>query len=124
MMRDERGEITSTVIMVPVALLLFLFAVQTALTFHARSVLSAAAQDYVRAVQAEDPGSGEAAANALLTEAAGLFTASPGIEATTGGDVIGVTIRGQVKSLIPGWSPQVTGSAEGAAERFRPPDQR
>ena len=123
-MTDDRGEITSTVIMVPLMLLLFLFAVQTALAFHARSVLSAAAQDYVRAVQAEDPGSGEAAANALLSGSAGLFVSTPAIQPSTGGDVVGVTIRGQVKSLIPGWSPEVSGSAEGAAERFRPPDQR
>lgn len=121
---DDRGEVTSTVVMVPLAMLLFLVAVQVALTLHARSVLSAAAQDYVRAVQTEDPGSGEDAANAVLAGSTQLFSSRPGIDASIGADVVGVTITGTVMSLVPGWSPEVTGSAEGATERFRPPSQR
>lgn len=110
--------------MVPVAMLLFLVAVQAALTFHARSVLSAAAQDYVRAVQTEDPGSGPEAAANVLAGSSGLFTATPSIDSNVGGDVVSVTISAEVKSLIVGWSPEVTASAEGAAERFRPPSDR
>lgn len=120
----DRGEVASTVVMVPLAMLLFLVAVQIALTFHARSVLSAAAQDYVRAVQTEQPGSGEAAAANVLSGSTHLFTSTPAMAPTTGGDVVSVTITGQVKSVVPGWSPEVTATAEGAAERFRPPSER
>lgn len=110
--------------MVVVAMALFLLAVQAALTFHARSVLSAAAQDYVRAEQTESGGGGAQAAAAILAGSGGLFVGSPAIVPTTGPQTVEVTISGQVASLVPGWSPSVTATASGAAERFRPPGDR
>jgi len=121
---DERGELTSTVVLVVVAMSLFLLAVQAALTFHARSVLSAAAQDYVRAEQTETGGGGAQAAAAILAGSDGLFAGSPSIVPHTGPQTVEVTISAQVASLVPGWSPQVTATASGAAERFRPPGDR
>lgn len=105
-------------------MLLFLFAVQAALTLHARSIASAAAQDWLRAVQTEVPGSGDAAAAAVLAGSGGLFAAPPTIAGTNSGDVVSVVVTGQVTSVVPFWSPKVTARAEGAAERFRPPAQR
>jgi len=121
---DERGEIASTVVMVVVTMSLFLLAVQAALTFHARSVLSAAAQDYVRAVQTEAGGGGAEAAAAILSGSDGLFVSSPSILPSLGPDTVEVTISAQVTSVLPGWSPQVTATAAGATERFRAPTDR
>lgn len=121
---DDRGEVASTVVMVVVAMSMFLLAVQAALTFHARSVLSAAAQDYVRAVQTETGGDGAEAAAAILAGSEGLFVVSPSIVPSVGVDTVAVTISAEVKSVLPGWSPHISATAAGATERFRAPPER
>lgn len=110
-------------LMVPTALILVFIVIQAALTFHAKSVITAAAQDYVRAVQIEHPGSGDAAASAALAGSERLFAAPPSIVATETAGTIAVQITASVVSVVPGWAPTVQASVSGPREVFRPTGQ-
>ena len=116
----ECGEVTTTVLLVPVALCLLLIVVQAALVFHARSVVTAAATDAARATQLEGAtaADGRAVADQFLGSSS-LLGATNITVARSGGRVI-VDVDAQVTSLIPGWTPTVSAHAEGPAEEFRP----
>ena len=53
-LRDDRGEVTATVIVVPVVLLAMLLVVQFGLAYYARQVLAGAAQDGAAAAARRD----------------------------------------------------------------------
>lgn len=116
----ERGEVTTVVLLVPVALCLLLIVVQAALVFHARSVVTAAATDAARATQMEGATAteGYAVADQLLADGSLLSEITVGV--TRSGGRATVRIDAHVTSLIPGWTPTVSAHAEGPTEEFRP----
>ena len=122
---DENGEVTSTVIIMVVVIALFLTAVQAALIFHARSVVTAAAQDAARATQAEhgSTSDGTAAANAILSGSTGLLT-NPTVTVDRGTDTVSVSVESDVVSVVPFWNAHVRGDASGPIERFRSEAER
>lgn len=54
--RDERGEVTSTVLVMPVVLLIVLLVIQAGLSLHARSLVAEVARREGRVVEVSDPG--------------------------------------------------------------------
>ncbi len=114
-----------TVILTPVLLLLVFVVVQAALIFHARSVVSAAAQDATRAAQVEDStgGAGAPAAQQTLDGSSNLLS-DVSITVNRGANEVDTLITAQVTSVVPFWKPTVTGSASGPVERFRTQAER
>ena len=116
-------------ILFPVLIVMFMGLVQWGLYFHARQVVTAAAQDAVRAAQDADATltTGRAAADAVLDPSirAGLFD-STHTEVTQADGTVRAVVGGRVRSLvfIPGFSLEVNGVAEGPKEQFVPEDQR
>ena len=117
----RRASVLALMIIVPVVLLAVFATVQAALVFHAQSIVEAAAQDGLRAAQAYNgsQGDGMAAATLLLDQAGGngLITGRS-VQVDRGPAVARVEVRGQVVTLVPGWSRAVSGIAEGPVERF------
>lgn len=110
---------TTTVVLVPVVLCLLLVVVQAALVFHARSTVTAAVTDAVRATQLEGAttADGHAVAAQLLDDT--LLNGTTIVVERVGGRA-SVHIAAHVTSLIPGWDPTVSANAEGPTEEFRP----
>ncbi|MGH9117150.1 MAG: TadE family protein [Acidimicrobiales bacterium] len=128
---DERGSsnLASVVILFPVLIVMFMGLVQWGLYFHARQVVTAAAQDAVRAAQDADaiPANGQAAADAVLDPSirSGLLESTHS-EVTETDEMVRAVAGGRVRSLVflPGFTLDVTGVAEGPKEQFVPEDQR
>lgn len=117
-LRNERGEITTTLIVFPAVILLFYAAVHAALVFHGRSVVAGAAQDGLRAAQIEDGtvADGVAAANQTLALAPGLKNKA--VEVNQGNDIVYVKVSAEVETLIVGLFNVVDAEATGPRERF------
>lgn len=122
----ERGEVTTTVLVVPIAMLSILVVVQAALVFHAQALVDAAAQDGAQA------GQGESAAEAAIHSAVrSVVGASAGnllsnVDVSVQADLVrlSVTVQAKVKSLIPGFRPTVSSTAAGPREIFIPAHRR
>ena len=117
---SERGEIATIVFSFAIAMMVFIGCVHTALVFHGRSVVSAAAQDGLRAVQAEDgtEGEGVAAAEEVLALAPVLVDDSIVIEIIAGDDVNSVRVTAKIKSPFGESFTTVSANVEGPTERF------
>ena len=120
----QSGQATVEVAVLFPALLLFLFgAVQVALVSTARSVATAAAEEGVRAGQAEGarPGASAAAARVFLDQKAGGFLTSTRISTAGSTDrVVRVSVSGRRLTVIPGRY-RVSAQVHGPVERWSPP---
>jgi Flp pilus assembly protein TadG len=125
-LRGEDGDVTATVILFPVVLLLVMLVVQFALAYHARSVVVGAAQDATRAAQAETgtEARGHAWAEDLTTVYAGGLLHHVAIDVDRGVTQVTTRVSAEVASVVPGVHLHVTGTAAGPVERFIPQDQR
>jgi Flp pilus assembly protein TadG len=99
----DRGEVTVTVVIVPVVLLAVLLVVQFGLAYHARQVLAGAAQDGAAAAARVDssPSDGAALARTLIDTAAGSLLDDTDVVTATGDGTVTVTATGRVVSLLP-----------------------
>lgn len=115
---SERGEVTTFVLAFALVILTFVGCVHVALVMHGRSVVSAAAQDALRAVQAEDGTEADAivAAEEVLALASGLKDASVTVSASD--DVNRVVVVATVESPLGDAFTTVTAQVEGPKERF------
>ncbi len=122
---DERGDVVEAVVLTPLILLLVLLVIQGALIFHARSVVTAAAQDATRAAQVENGtgAAGQAAGGQILAGSANLLI-NESISVNRGVDQVTTTVTAQVTSLVPFWNPTVESVVVGPVERFRPENER
>ncbi len=115
------------VILAGLAFIMLFFTIQVAVGFHARSVVTAAAQDGVRAAQVENATTGDAiaATNQILNGSTGLLVDTT-VSASRSGDQVTVTVTSGFRSLIPGigLDGPVTATASGPVERFRPQAER
>lgn len=120
---DDRGEVTATVILVPVVLVALLFVIQFSLTYYARAVLSGAAQDGAAAGARRDssPGAGAALTDQLVAESAGALLTSHTSFGGSNGDTVTVVARGEVVSILPFVGTiTVEASASAQIEEFNP----
>lgn len=110
-----------TVLVVPVVLIAMLLVVQFAFAYHARQVLSGAAQDGAAsgARQESSPAAGSALADALIEGSAGAVLTSHSTSAGSDGRRVTVAARGNVVRLLP-FFPTITvkASASATLERF------
>ena len=125
-LRGERGDVTPMVILTPVAVFLVLWVIQMGLYFHARSVMSAAAQDGARAAQVENatPDDAVSAANQILVGSQNLLL-NETVAVDSGLDDVTVTVTADINNILPFWGGgQITATASGPIERFRPEAER
>jgi Flp pilus assembly protein TadG len=114
----ERGDATvQAVALVPLTMLLLFAIIQFAVAWYAKTALTAAAEDGLRAAQINHA-SPEAAARDSAKMNAG-FVDGVSTTSTVGVDRITVTIRGKVPAAFPGFQWTITGTASGPAETFR-----
>lgn len=125
-MECERGEVTTTVLIIPIAMFAILVVIQAALVFHAQAVVDAAAQDGAQA------GQGESGTEAVARTAVQSFVRTGGGNLLDDVEVFvdmnssrfSVTVQATVKSLIPGYAPVISSTAAGPREIFIPEDRR
>lgn len=125
-MECERGEVSTTVLVVPIAMLLIFVVVQAALVFHAQAIVDSAAQDGVQAGQGE---SGTAAtvlsaARSVIGTSAENLLSDVDVSVQVNPSRLSVTVQATVKSLIPGYAPTVSSTAAGPREIFIPENRR
>ena len=125
-MHCERGEVTTTVLVVPIAMLLIFVVVQAALVFHAQALVDAAAQDGAQAGQGE---SGtevavRSAVRSIIGTSAGNLLSDVDVSVQANPARLSVTVQAAVKSLIPGYRPTVSSTAAGPREVFVPEHRR
>jgi Flp pilus assembly protein TadG len=129
-LRDERGASTASfVILFPLFLFMFMGLVQWGLYFHARSQVSAAAQDAARATQGVDgtPDDGRSVASSLLADATGSgLLEDVTVDVTRADGVVRAQVDAQVRVLVPlpGFDLHVRGVSQGVAEEFEPEPER
>ncbi|WP_419849504.1 TadE family protein [Candidatus Poriferisocius sp.] len=125
-MEYERGEATTAVLVIPIAMFMIIVVVQTALVFHAQSIVDAAAQSGAHAGRG-DSGSetivGSAVRSVIGTSAKSLLS-DVDVSVQANPSRLTVTVRATVKSLIPGYSPKIASTAAGPREAFIPQNRR
>lgn len=122
--RDERGEITQTVIVAPALFLLIMAVVQYGLVAHARNVAEAAAQEAVASAGSFDAKAddGHASATAALDTLGPKMLTSRAVNVERTPTTVTVTVTGTALSFIPGLSPQINETASGPVERYVAPE--
>lgn len=121
---SERGEVTSAVILAPVAIVAIMLAIQAGLVFHARSLVQTAAQDAARAAQAETANAADGQTAGLRWIPDGGLLEDPAITVTRNATQVDVVATSGVISLVPFWDPIVTATVSGPVEAFRPESER
>ncbi|WP_420639446.1 TadE/TadG family type IV pilus assembly protein [Candidatus Poriferisocius sp.] len=118
----ERGEVTTTVLAVPIAMFLILVIVQAGLVSHGQAVVDAAAQDGAAAGQGEfgTEAAARSAAQAIVGTSAGTLLSDVQVYVRSRPGQRSVTVQATVTSLIPGYTPAISSTATGPREVFRP----
>ena len=121
-MECERGEVTTTVLVVPIAMFLILVVIQAALVFHAQAIVDAAAQDGAQAGQAEagTEALARTAVQSVIGTGAGNLLKDVRVSVDTNPSRFSVTVQATVKSLMPGYAPVISSTAAGPREAFIP----
>jgi Flp pilus assembly protein TadG len=115
------------VLLMPVVLLLTFLPIQAGVWYHARQVVTAAAQEGARAARVADLSVGEA--QNAGAERAARFAAGLGGRAVTGTAVhvrrsqtqVTVLVTGHAMSLLPWGGPAVSGTSTAPVDRWSPP---
>ncbi len=125
-MQCERGEVTTAVLVVPVAMLLVFVVVQAALVFHAQALVDAAAQEGAQAGQGElgTEAAAHSAVRSVIGASAGNLLSDVDVSVQADPSRLSVTVQAAVKSLIPGYRPSVSSTAAGPREVFVPEYRR
>lgn len=121
---SERGEVATLLITFGVVMIAIFGCVHASLVFHGRAVASAAAQDGLRAIQAEGGSFSDG-----LEAAHATLDLSPGLEnkvvtITPGDDVNRVRVTATVRTPLGGFLTTVSADVEGPKERFYDESER
>ncbi len=120
---SERGSsVVEAVIILPVAMVVILLAVQAALWAHCATIVqeAAGAGDQVARAYGSSVGSGEAAARSLLDASASGLLSDPQVsEETLPAGMIEVRVSGYAESLLPWLHLRVSAVRIGPEQRFR-----
>lgn len=116
----ERGEVTTAVLVVPLAMLLILLVVQAAMVFHAQAIVDASAQDGVQAGQGESgiEAAARSAARSIIETSSGNLLSDVSVSVRTSPSQLSVKVQATVKSLIPGFAPTISSTAASPREVF------
>lgn len=114
----EQGDISSSLIVLPLVLLAIAVCMQAGLVLHANNVANAAAQDGLRAAQLDgaNDGNGTVAAENTLALFDGIEAAKVTVSRTE--DTVTVRIEGEVAVPLNGVFSSFNVSATGPIERF------
>lgn len=99
----DRGEVTATVVLIPVVLIAVLLVVQFALAYHARQVLAGATQDGAAAAARFEasPADGVILTRALIAESVGGLVHNASVSSDGTQRTVTVRASAQVVSLLP-----------------------
>ncbi|MCU0310700.1 MAG: pilus assembly protein [Acidimicrobiales bacterium] len=109
-------------IAMPMLLVLVLVSVHLALWFHARQIVTAAAQEAARSARAYDAADsdGYARAEQILTGLGTRSVTSPTVAVTRGGGIVTATVTGHSPVVIPGLVLDVSATSRSPIEEFTP----
>lgn len=123
-MRSDRGsQAVTAVIVFPLVIMLIFAVLQGAFYFHARNATQHAANAAVMAARVEGAtnADGRTAANARISAAGADLLMNPRVEISRSADLVTVTVRARVDSMVPGISSWgVASTSSGAVEQFTP----
>ena len=113
---------TALVLILPVVLVMVMLVVQFALAFHARQVVTAAAQDAALAATATGatPDAADTTARHVLASAGTGLLRDTDVNVNADADRVHVTVTGTVANVVPGVEFTVSGTSDAPVERFRP----
>ena len=119
----QRGSVAlEAVIVIPVAMVLVLFAVQACLWAHAAALVQSAAAegDQVACALGGSPGAGVDRAQAFLAATAAAVVAGPTVTSSepAAGEVQ-IDVRGTAEGILPWLHLSVTASRRGTVQEFR-----
>jgi Flp pilus assembly protein TadG len=122
---DTGAATTALVLILPVVLLSVMLIVQFALAYHARQVLTQAAQDAAFAGSAQDapPDAATRVANRIIDAAGSGLVRDVEVAVDRTTTHLHVSIDATVVSVVPGFSLRVDGDAESPSEAFQPQGQ-
>ncbi|HUI04945.1 MAG TPA: TadE/TadG family type IV pilus assembly protein [Acidimicrobiales bacterium] len=110
------------VLLVPVAMLVVLVAVQACLWVHAQTLASSAADqgDQVACTAGATVGEGVGAARSLLSSTAGGLVSSPSVRGEVlSGDEVRIQVTGEAESVVPWLRLPVAAARVGTKQEFR-----
>ena len=120
---DERGAATTALVLIlPVVLLTVMVVVQFALVYHARQVVTAAAQDAAFAATASgaSPDTATNTAQHVVDSAGSALVHDVVVQVSGDTDDVRVQVTATVASVVPGLDLTVSGTSAAPTERFRP----
>lgn len=125
-MECERGEATTAVLVVPIAMFMIFVVVQAALVLHAQSIVDAAAQSGAQAGQGESGSEtlARSAVQSVVGTSSRNLLSDVDVTIRTNPSRLSVTVHATVKSLIPGYAPRIASTAAVPREAFIPQNRR
>lgn len=111
------------VLLTPMLMLFVFTIIQVALWFHAKQVVTAAAQEGARVARQENATAveGRTAALGYVTKVGGEAVVTPTAVVTRTATNVTVLVRGKSVKLVPGLNLDVEGRSNAAVEGFRAP---
>jgi Flp pilus assembly protein TadG len=122
--RHDDGASSVEMVLLTPALMLFVFTIiQVGLWFHAKQVVTAAAQEGARAARRSGAtaADGRAAASAYIARVGGASVTTVTTAGERSATSVQVTVSGRAVRLIPGFPLAVRSTSTGPVERFRAP---
>jgi Flp pilus assembly protein TadG len=119
-MGDGGAAATEVAIAMPLLLVLVLISVHLALWFHARQIVTAAAQEAARAARAYDAADSDGYARAaqILTDLGTRSVTSPTVVINRRAGTVSATVAGQSPAVIPGLVLDVSATSSSPIEAF------
>lgn len=123
-----RGDVAlEMVLLAPVIIFMIFVVIQFALWYHARHVVTVAAQEGARAARAANISAaaaeraGQDRAYAFIDTIGGTVVEDPNVVVNRGTATVSVRVTGTAIHIVPGLRLQVRGQSVGPVERFVPP---
>jgi Flp pilus assembly protein TadG len=119
---DRGAAATEVAIAMPLLLMLVLASVHLALWFHARQIVTAAAQEAARSARAYDAADsdGYTRAEQILTGLGTRSVTNPAVVISRGAGIVTATVTGHSPVVIPGLVLDVSATSRSPIEAFTP----
>jgi Flp pilus assembly protein TadG len=124
----ERGDVAlEMVLLAPIIIFMIFVVIQFALWYHARHVVTAAAQEGARVARAANTSAaaaeqaGRDRAYTFIDTLGGSIVEDPNVVVNRGVATVSVRVTGTAIHIVPGLRLQVRGQSVGPVERFVPP---
>lgn len=126
--RRERGDVAlELVLLAPIIIFMIFVVIQFSLWYHARHVVTVAAQEGARAARAANTSTvaaeqaGRDRAYAFIDTLGGSIVENPSVTVNRGVATVSVRVTGNAVHIVPGLRLQVWGQSVAPIERFVPP---